>query len=98
MSSAQAAKEVNGAVPSVAAGDTNVGPGATTATARQGKALAEHGRRPGRNASAGEASSSGAEVAGGQDAQVVHAHGVVSAAGRGGGFWPAWQSVLASGW
>lgn len=88
----QAAKEVKGAVPGVAAGDTNVGPGATTATAGQGKAQAEHGQWPGRNASAGEASSRGqwsqvgSSGAGGQDAQAMRMHGAVSAAGRGGGF------------
>jgi len=40
----QAAKGVNGVVPSVAAGDANVGPGATAATVGQGKALAEPGQ------------------------------------------------------
>ena len=63
------------------------------ATAGQGKALAEHGRRLGCNTAAGEASSSGA---GGQDAQVVRVHGAVSAAGHGGGLWPVRQSALAS--
>ena len=65
-SNAQAAKGVNGAVLSAAASDTDVGPRPTTATAGKGKVQAEHGRRSGRHASVGEASSSEAERAGGQ--------------------------------
>ena len=78
-------------MPSVAASDVDAGPHPTTATVGQGKVLAEHGRRSGRNASAGEASSSEAERAGGQqrvggqDVQVMRMNGIVSAAGCGGG-------------
>ena len=93
-------------MPSAAAGDADTGPRPTTATAGQGKVLAEHGRRSGRHALVGEASSSEAECAGGQErgsgqgAQVVRVHGAASATGRDSGLWPARQSALASqpGW
>jgi len=55
----------------VAAGDANAGPGGDTAIVAPSKARAEHGRRSGRHASVGEASSSEAERAGGSSEQVV---------------------------